>query len=43
MNDERPVRYAELLVGTCVPVQPGWEVLVVSMYLGGELVQEDAG
>ena len=30
MTDERLTRYAELLVDTCLGVQAGWEVLIVS-------------
>src|SRR4029077_7333283 len=33
-------RYAELLVGTCIGVQPGWEVLVVATPLAKPLLDE---
>jgi aminopeptidase len=40
MADERIERYAQLLVDTCVGVQPGWQVLVVGTPLGRPLVEE---
>jgi aminopeptidase len=42
MADPRIVRYAELLVDTCVGVQPGWQVLVFSTPHGRQLVEEVA-
>jgi len=29
MRDERFTQYADLLLDTCIEVQPGWEVLVL--------------
>jgi aminopeptidase len=43
MTDTRLSRYAELLVDTCVGVQPGWQVLVLSSVHGRPLVEEVAG
>jgi aminopeptidase len=40
MKDERIARYADLLVGTCIDVQPGWEVLVIGSPPGKPLLQE---
>lgn len=40
MADPRIARYAELLVDTCVGVQPGWEVLVVGTPQGRPLLEE---
>jgi aminopeptidase len=40
MPDARDRRLAELLVDTCVGVQPGWEVLVVGTTAGRPLVEE---
>jgi aminopeptidase len=38
--DPRDTEYAELLVGTCLDVQPGWQVLVLGTPLGRPLVEE---
>ncbi len=43
MTDPRVSRLAELLVDTCVGVQPGWQVLVMSSPQGRPLVEEVAG
>jgi aminopeptidase len=43
MRDPRLERYAEILVDTCVSVQPGWQVIVASGPLGGPLVDELVG
>jgi aminopeptidase len=43
MRDERVARYAELLVGTCIDVQPGWEVLVVSTPQAAPLLEAIGG
>jgi aminopeptidase len=43
MTDTRDSRYAELLVDTCLGVQPGWQVLVLSSVHGRPLVEELAG
>jgi aminopeptidase len=40
MADPRVERYASLLVDTCVDVQPGWEVLVLSTPLARPLLEE---
>ncbi|PWU17750.1 MAG: aminopeptidase [Candidatus Rokuibacteriota bacterium] len=40
MADPRLEQYAKLLVERCVDVQPGWQVLVISMPLGRPLVDE---
>jgi aminopeptidase len=40
VRDERIARYADLLVGTCIDVQPGWEVIVAGTPLGKPLLQE---
>ena len=40
MTDPRIERYAGLLVDTCVDVQPGWEVLVVSTPIARPLLEE---
>jgi len=40
MNDPRIERYARLLVETCVDIQPGWEVLVVSTPIARPLLEE---
>jgi aminopeptidase len=40
VRDERLPRYADLLVGTCIDVQPGWEVIVAGSPLGKPLLQE---
>jgi aminopeptidase len=42
MRDPRDERYARLLVETCIDVQPGWQVLVVSGVLGRPLFEEVA-
>ena len=42
MRDPRLERYAEILVDTCVGVQPGWQVIVSSGHLGRPLVEEVA-
>ncbi len=38
--DVRDREYAELLVGTCLDVQPGWQVLVLGSPLGRPLLEE---
>ena len=38
--DPRDRDYAELLVGTCLDVQPGWQVLVLGSPLGRPLLEE---
>lgn len=43
MTDSRDSRLAELLVDTCVGVQPGWQVLVLSSPQARPLVEEIAG
>ena len=40
MADPRIERYAGLLVDTCVDVQPGWEVMVMSTPLARPLLEE---
>ena len=40
MADPRDRQYAELLVDTCVGVQPGWQVLVQSSPLARPLLEE---
>jgi len=40
MADPRDREYAELLVGTCLGVQPGWQVLVLGTQLGKPLLEE---
>ena len=40
MRDERLTRYAELLLDTCIGVQAGWEVLVVSTPHARPLLEE---
>ncbi|MBA3717868.1 MAG: aminopeptidase [Actinobacteria bacterium] len=40
MADPRVERYASLLVDTCVDVQPGWEVLMISTPLARPLLEE---
>jgi aminopeptidase len=40
MADPRIESYARLLVETCLDVQPGWQVVVGSSYLGRPLVEE---
>jgi leucyl aminopeptidase (aminopeptidase T) len=40
VRDERIARYADLLVGTCIDVQPGWEVIVAGSPPGKPLLQE---
>ena len=40
MADPRDREYAELLVGTCLDVQPGWQVLVLGTPLGRPLLEE---
>src|SRR5262245_2812075 len=40
MADPRVERYASLLVDTCVDVQPGWEVVLVSTPLARPLLEE---
>lgn len=40
MADPRVERYASLLVDTCVEVQPGWEVVVMSTPLARPLIEE---
>jgi aminopeptidase len=42
VRDERIAKYADLLVGTCIDVQPGWEVLVVGTAPGKPLLEEIA-
>ena len=42
MKDERLSRYADLLVGTCIDVQPRWEVLVLGSPPGRPLLEEVA-
>jgi aminopeptidase len=39
VSDPRVERYAELLVETCVDVQPGWQVLVNGSYLARPLLE----
>jgi aminopeptidase len=41
--DPRLEQYAELLVDTCVGVQPDWQVLVVGTHLGRPLLEEITG
>ena len=43
MRDPRLERYAEILIDTCVGVQPGWQVIVSSGPPGRPLVEEIAG
>jgi len=43
MRDPRLERYAEILVDTCVGVQPGWQVIVASGAPGRPLVDELVG
>ena len=40
MTDPRDHDYAELLVGTCLAVEPGWQVLVLGTELGRPLLEE---
>jgi len=40
MEDPRDADYAELLVGTCLDVQEGWQVLVLGSPLGQPLLEE---
>ena len=40
MRDERIAKYAELLLDTCLGVQPGWEVLVLGSSPGRPLLEE---
>ena len=40
MSDPRDAQYARLLIETCIDVQPGWQVLVVSNVLGRPLFDE---
>jgi len=40
MRDQRNRQLAELLVDTCVGVQPGWEVVVVGSPLGRPLIED---
>jgi aminopeptidase len=40
MRDERLTRYAELLVDTCLGVQPGWQVVLYGTPQGRPLVEE---
>jgi aminopeptidase len=40
MTDTRIARYAELLVDTCVGVQPGWQVVVSGTHLARPLLEE---
>ena len=40
MKDPRDEQYARLLVETCIDVQPGWQVLVLSNVLGRPLYDE---
>jgi aminopeptidase len=43
MRDPRLERYAEILVDTCVGVQPGWQVIVAAGAPGRPLVDEVVG
>jgi aminopeptidase len=43
VKDPRVRQYAELLVDTCLGVQPGWEVLVLGTPQGRPLLEEVAG
>ena len=40
MKDERLGKYADLLIDTCLGVQPGWEVLVLGSPPGLPLLEE---
>jgi aminopeptidase len=40
MADQRIEEYARLLVDTCVDVQPGWEVMVISTPIARPLLEE---
>ena len=40
MADPRDRQLAELLVDTCVGVQPGWQVVVAGISLGRPLLEE---
>ncbi len=40
MADPRDREYAQLLVGTCLDVQAGWQVLVLGTQLGKPLLEE---
>ncbi len=40
MTDDRNARYAELLVDTCLGVQPGWQVLVSGTAVARPLLEE---
>ena len=40
MADQRIEQYARLLVDTCVDVQPGWEVMVISTPIARPLLEE---
>jgi aminopeptidase len=42
MTDDRVARYADLLVDTCLDVQPGWEVLVFGGSAARPLLEEIA-
>ena len=42
MRDPRDEQYARILVETCIDVQPGWQVIVLSGPLGGPLFAEVA-
>jgi aminopeptidase len=39
-GDPRIEAYANLLVGDCVKVQPGWQVVVIGSFLGRPLIEE---
>ena len=41
MRDPRDEQYAELLVGTCVDVQPGWQVVVAASQRAKPLADEE--
>jgi aminopeptidase len=43
MRDPRDRQFAELLVDTCVGVQPGWQVLVAGTVSGRPLLEEIVG
>jgi aminopeptidase len=40
MRDERDRKYADLLLDTCITVEPGWQVLVLGTPQGKPLLQE---
>jgi aminopeptidase len=42
VKDPRVAQYAELLLDTCIGIQPGWEVLVLGTPLGRPLLEEVA-